>query len=65
MVHASFLCSDLDVKLGGQPLHLKGGDVGAIEYMTSVAECDESAAAKTGLKPRGINDVALMPLDAP
>eukprot|EP01047_Picozoa_sp_COSAG01_P054550 COSAG01_NODE_5974_length_3920_cov_2.667800_7_plen_399_part_00 len=47
-IYASCAASDLDVRLGGTALHLKARDVGPIEYMTSVGECGESAAAKTG-----------------
>lgn len=40
--------ADVDVMLGGSQLTLKGSDLTQVLYMTKVARCDESDAAKTG-----------------
>ena len=46
--YATCPSTDLDIKLGGTELHLAARDVGQVFYMTSVGQCEESAAAKTG-----------------
>ena len=46
--YATCAASDVSLQLGGRSITLRANDIGPVNYMTAVAKCDESAAAKTG-----------------